>query len=56
MATFVPLAGFVPDADPTTPGILTACDGWVPSPKGMRAANTAFDAGKDALAAACCGL
>lgn len=56
MATFVPLAGFVPDADPTTPGVLTACDGWVPSTKGMRAAYSAYDTGKDALAAACCGL
>lgn len=56
MAAFVPLAGFVPDADPTTPGILTSCDGWVPSPKGMKAAPSAADPGYNALAAACLGL
>jgi hypothetical protein len=53
---FVPLAGFVPDADPTTPGILVECDGWLPSPKGMRSAYGATDAGYAALNAACTGF
>jgi hypothetical protein len=56
MGAFVPITGFVPDADPTTPGILTACDGWVPSPKGMRAAASAANAGYTAIPAACVGI
>ena len=55
MAAFVPLAGFVPDADPTTPGILLQCDGWIPNSRGMRTAYTLTDAGYDALPAACTG-
>jgi hypothetical protein len=53
---FVPLAGFVPDADPTTPGILLECNGWIPTPKGMKAAPTPTDAGYAALGAACVGF
>ena len=53
---FVPLAGFVPDADPTTPGILLECNGWVPTPKGMKAAPSPNDAGYAALGAACFGF
>jgi hypothetical protein len=53
---FVPLAGFVPDADPTTPGILLECNGWIPTPKGMKAAPTPADAGYAALGAACVGF
>jgi hypothetical protein len=53
---FVPLAGFVPDADPTTPGILLECNGWIPTPKGMKAAPSPKDAGYAALGAACVGF
>lgn len=35
--------GFAPDLDPATPGILTACDRLLPTPKGMAAMNTAVD-------------
>lgn len=50
---YVPLAGFAPDLDPTAPGILTDCDGWIPSPRGMHTGYTASDAGFTALAATC---
>ena len=53
---YIPLAGFLPDADPSQPGILTACNGWLPSPRGMHTAYTAANAAYDALPAACKGL
>ncbi len=53
---FVPLIGFAPDMDPTTPGIITDCDGWLPSTRGMHTSYTAADADFDALSAACKGL
>lgn len=31
----IPLLGFAPDADPTTPGIITDCTNLIPSEKGM---------------------
>lgn len=51
----VQIAGFLPDADPTTPGVWTACDGWIPTTKGMRAAYEPISVGYAALAAACTG-
>ncbi len=56
MAQFLQLAGFVPDADPTTPGVLLDCNGWIPSQKGMRTAYGASDAGYAALGATCTGF
>jgi len=53
---YVPIVGFAPDADPTTPGVLTECDGWIPSPRGLHTGYTASDAGAEALASACKGL
>jgi len=34
------LKGFSPDLDPATPGILTDCDGIVPTTQGLSAANS----------------
>jgi hypothetical protein len=51
----IQIQGFLPDADPTTPGVWTACDGWIPTSKGMRAAYEPITVGYDALAAACKG-
>jgi hypothetical protein len=51
----IPIAGFLPDADPTTPGIWTACDGFVPTVRGMRSASTPVSVGYAALGAACKG-
>src|SRR3546814_13866955 len=33
------LKGFAPDADPTTPGVLTDCDAIVPTTAGLAGAN-----------------
>lgn len=52
-----PITGFAPDADPTTPGVLTDCYNCVPSIKGMVGAPepVAPIVGLAALAAACKG-
>lgn len=51
----VELAGFAPDVDPTTPGILTDCDNVVPSTQGLCAGNSRVSAGYSALSGACTG-
>lgn len=37
--------GFAPDADPTTPGLLTDCENLIPSEQGMRPGPTAAQIG-----------
>jgi hypothetical protein len=49
----IPLLGFAPDLDPTTPGVITDCDGIIPTLKGFRAIGSGVSAGLPALAAAC---
>lgn len=44
----IPLTGFMPDADPTTPGVITDCTNIIPTLKGMKAAPSAT-ASTDAL-------
>lgn len=39
------LTGFAPDLDPTTPGVVTDCDGIVPTQLGLAAANSLVNAG-----------
>lgn len=51
----LPVKGFAPDQDPTEPGVLTACVGYIPTIKGMRAAPSEVSAGLAALAAKCQG-
>ena len=51
----IPIAGYAPDLDPTTPGILTDCTSLIPTLKGYAGAPTASSIGADALAAACQG-
>jgi len=46
-----PIAGFSPDADPTTPGVLTDCTNIVPHPSGFKGAPSAVSVGANALAA-----
>lgn len=46
------LSGFAPDVDAGTQGILTDCDGIIPTLKGLSAANSTVDAGLPALVAA----
>lgn len=51
----VEIVGFAPDADPSTPGILTDCDNVVPSTQGFAAGNSRQASGLAALSAACTG-
>lgn len=46
------LLGFAPDVDAGSPGILTDCDGIIPTLKGLSAANSPVDSDLPALAAA----
>lgn len=50
-----PLAGFMPDADPTTPGILTDCSNLVPFESGFQGAPSPVSAAAGVLAAPCLG-
>lgn len=50
------LLGFMPDADPTLPGVITACTNFIPFEIGMKGAPTpATPSGVPALAAECQG-
>ena len=53
----IPLLGFTPDADPTTPGVLTDCINFIPTEKGMAGGPTPVTGvnGLAALAAECRG-
>ena len=51
-----PLLGFAPDADPTTPGVITECTNLIPFEAGMKGAPVATSVGAAALAAACRGI
>ena len=52
----IPLIGFAPDADPTTPGVIVDCEHLIPFEAGMKGAPSATSVGVDALAAACVGI
>lgn len=52
---FVPLQSWIPDGDPTSPGIITDCTNLVPSKRGYKSAPTGSVTGLPALAAACRG-
>lgn len=47
----IPLVGFAPDADPTLPGVITACSQMIPYESGMRTAPAPVSPGVAALAA-----
>lgn len=50
------LLGFLPDADPTTPGAIIACTNLIPYENGMKGAPTGISpASTTALASACLG-
>ncbi len=52
----IPLIGFAPDADVTTPGIITSCSNLIPYLNGMEGApEPTTPASTPALAAACIG-
>jgi hypothetical protein len=51
----IPLTGFAPDVDSTTPGVITACTNMLPTLRGMAAAPTPQDVGASALPGECRG-
>jgi hypothetical protein len=51
----IPLIGYAPDLDPTTPGVITECSQLVPFEGGMKGAPSLVSVGAAALAAACRG-
>jgi hypothetical protein len=51
----IPILSFAPDLDPTTPGIVVACDGFIPTQKGLRTAYEPITTGYGALPSACKG-
>jgi len=52
----IPLLGFAPDLDETTPGVMTACTNLIPHEKGMQGGPAPVaPVGVGALAAACRG-
>lgn len=50
-----PLQGYSPDADPNTPGIMTACVNIIPFETGFKGAPTAVNSTAAVLAAPCIG-
>lgn len=51
----IPLLGFSPDLEPTTPGVILDCDNLIPYESGMKAAFSPLDAMLDPLADDCKG-
>ena len=51
----IELIGFAPDAEPTTPGVMTECENIIPFERGFRAAPQPVDVGLPALASECRG-
>jgi hypothetical protein len=50
-----PIKGFLPDSDPNSPGIITACSNIIPFEAGMKGAPSPLETTVDALAAECRG-
>lgn len=48
----IPFSKFAPDIDPTTPGVITACENLVPTVRGYKGGPSGVDVGLNALAAA----
>lgn len=51
----IPLAGFLPDIDPTTPGVITSVTNLVPTQRGYAGAPTMQAASMPVLSATCVG-
>lgn len=51
----IPFVGYAPDMDQSAPGVLTALEAMIPTPKGYKGAPSAITAGYPALASACYG-
>lgn len=49
MSTIERITAFAPDADPTTPGVITACDNLVPTLRGYAGGFSGVNVGMDAL-------
>ena len=55
MTPLTRITGWMPDADPFAPGVITACEMMEPSVRGMKAAASAADSPIAALSAECRG-
>lgn len=51
----IPVSGFAPGVDPTTPGVVVDCTNMLPTIRGLKAAPVGEDLGLGALAADCLG-
>lgn len=51
----LPLLQYAPDLDPTTPGLITGGNGFIPTLRGIAGAPTPLDTALDPLPAACIG-
>lgn len=51
----IPLLGFAPDVDPTSPGVITDCSNLIPFEAGMKGAPAPVSVGASALADTCLG-
>src|SRR5512139_595183 len=52
---YIPITGYIPEADPTLPGVITDCDRMVPSLRGYQVAPTPQATEVTAMASACTG-
>lgn len=52
----IPIVGFAPDVDPSTPGVLTDVSNMVPTVRGMKGAPSPIDAGYSAFPLTVVGL
>lgn len=53
--TYIPIRGFAPDLEPTTPGVLLDCTNLVPTSRGMETRPSAVNTALAALNTACLG-
>lgn len=51
----IPIAGFMPDADPMTPGVVVDCNAFIPFEAGYKGAPSQVDVGVSSLASDCLG-
>lgn len=51
----IPLKGYAPDAEQTIEGILTNCNQWIPTVRGMRSAPSPLTPNQSVLAGTCQG-
>ncbi len=53
---YVKTLGFAPDLPPETAGVMTDCDGFIPTARGMEAVSSGEDASLGTLSSTAIGL